>query len=203
MSKTITDNIKCCNCSDNLSYKHCILCDGKCYYCWNCNSIQYINMDGKTTNGHNIICEKNYDCDYCGKETTNIDKNIFIEFSDDFIFNIDNGVCVKYSDKFYHYDCLCKFLGNDYMKLVCNKCKIYCKDITNMRNINNHVSNKDINVCIECFDATNIPKCYNNGCDGQYVLPICCKTKGRYNYAMGCKKCSNENWIKQYCDWCR
>ena len=102
MSKTITDNIKCCNYSNNLSYEHCIWCDGKYYYCWNYNSIQYINMDGKTTEGHNIICEKNYDCDYCeknydcdycGKETLNIDKNIFIEFSDDFIFNIDKCLC--------------------------------------------------------------------------------------------------------------
>ena len=57
MSRTMTDNIECCNCSDDLSYEHCILCDGKCYYCWNCSTIQYINMNGKTTEGHNIICE--------------------------------------------------------------------------------------------------------------------------------------------------
>jgi len=160
-------------------------------------------MDRKTEEGHNIICEKYYDCDYCGTKTSNIDKNNFIEFSDDFIFNSNNDVSIKYSDKFYHYDCLCKFLGNNYMKIVCNKCKIYCKDITNMRNINNQPYKEDINVCIKCFNENDIRKCYNNGCGGKNVLPICCKTKGRYNYAMGCKKCSNENWIKQYCDMCR
>ena len=108
------------------------------------------------------------------------------------------------------YECLCKFLGNDYMKLVCSKCKIYCKDISNMRNVNNHVNKKDINVCIKCFDETNIPKCYNNKCGGKFVLPICCKINtldvvnpSSYNYAMGCKKCSNENWIKEYCNMCR
>ena len=202
MSKTITDKIECCNCSDDLSYNHYSKCNGKCYYCLNCLTFQYINIDG-ITEGHNIICEKYYDCVYCGKETSNIDKKNFIEFSDDFIFNENNDIGVKYSDKFYHYDCLCKFLGNDYMNIVCNKCKIYCKDITNMRNINNNVDKKDINVCIKCFDETNIPKCYNNKCNGQYVLPICCETKGRYNYANGCEKCSNEDWIKAYCGRCR
>ena len=58
------------------------------------------------------------------------------------------------------------------------------------------------NVCIKCFDETNIPKCYNNNCGGKFVLPICCKMDG-YNYAMACKKCSKEDWIKQYCDMCR
>lgn len=153
-------------------------------------------MDRKTTEGHNIICEKYYDCGYCGKETLNIDKNMFIEFSDDFIFNIDNSVCVKYSAKFYHYDCLCKFLGNDYMNLVCNECKIYCKDITNIRNINNHDFNKDINVCIECFDKTNIPKCYNNGCDGKYVLPICCETKDNIIMQWGVKNVLMKTGLK-------
>ena len=205
MSKTIIGEnvIECFNCSDDLSYEHCIRCDGKCYYCWTCTTFQYINMNRKTEEGHNIICEKYYDCDYCGTKTSNIDKNNFIEFSDDFIFNSNNDVSIKYSDKFYHYDCLCKFLGNDYMKLVCSKCKIYCKDISNMRNVNNHVNKKDINVCITCFNETNIRKCYNNKCNGQYVLPICCETRGRINYAMACKKCSEEDWIKQYCDMCR
>ena len=203
MNKTITDEnvIECCNCSNDLSHEHCICCDGKCYYCWECTTFQYINMDRKTEEGHNIICEKY--CDYCRTKTSNIDKNNFIEFSDDFIFNSNNDVSIKYSDKFYHYDCLCKFLGNDYMKLVCSKCKIYCKDISNMRNVNNHVNKKDINVCITCFNETNIRKCYNNKCNGQYVLPICCETRGRINYAMACKKCSEEDWIKQYCDMCR
>ncbi len=75
--------------------------------------------------------------------------------------------------------------------------------ITHMRNVNNHVNKKDINVCIKCFNETNIRKCYNNGCNGQYVLPICCETRGRINYTMTCKKCSEEDWIKQYCDMCR
>ena len=171
--------------------------------CCNCVTFQYINMDGKTEEGHNIICDKYYDCDYCEKEIINLDKNNFIEFSDDFLFNINNNIGIKYNNKFYHYDCLCKFLGNDYMKLVCSKCKIYCKDISNMRNINNDTYKKDINVCIKCFNETKIPKCYNNGCNGQYVLPICCHTKGRYNYAMACKKCSKEDWIKEYCEMCR
>ena len=202
MSKTI-DIIICCNCSDDINYEHCIRCDGKCYYCWNCVTFQYINMDGKTEEGHNIICDKYYDCDYCDSDIINLDKNNFIEFSDDFIFNINNNIGIKYNNKFYHYDCLCKFLGNDYMKLVCSKCKIYCKDISNMRNINNDTYKEDINVCIECFNETNILKCYNNGCNGQYVLPICCHTKGRYNYAMACKKCSKKDWIKKYCEMCR
>ena len=171
--------------------------------CCNCVTFQYINMDGKTEEGHNIICDKYYDCDYCEKEIINLDKNNFIEFSDDFLFNINNNIGIKYNNKFYHYDCLCKFLGNDYMKLVCSKCKIYCKDISNMRNINNDTYKKDINVCIKCFNETKIPKCYNNGCNGQYCLPICCHTKGRYNYAMACKKCSKKDWIKQYCEMCR
>ena len=166
-------------------------------------TIDIINMDGKTEEGHNIICDKYYDCDYCEKEIINLDKNNFIEFSDDFLFNINNNIGIKYNNKFYHYDCLCKFLGNDYMKLVCSKCKIYCKDISNMRNINNDTYKKDINVCIKCFNETKIPKCYNNGCNGQYVLPICCETKGRYNYAMACKKCSKKDWIKEYCKMCR
>ena len=89
------------------------------------------------------------------------------------------------------------------MKLVCSKCKIYCKDISNMRNVNNDVYKKDINVCIKCFDETNIPKCNNNNCGGKFVLPICCKMDGYNNYAMACKKCSKEDWIKQYCDMCR
>ena len=82
MSKTITGEnvIECCNCSDDVSYEHCIRCEGKCNYCWNCNTVQYINMDRKTEEGHNIICEKYYDCDYCETKTSNIDKNNFIEF---------------------------------------------------------------------------------------------------------------------------
>jgi len=198
MSKTI-DDIKCCNCSDDINYERCIRCDGKCYCCWTCDTFQYINIEEKTEEGHNIICDKYYDCEYCGKEIIN--KDNIIEFSDDFLFNINNNIGIKYSAKFYHYDCLCKC--NDYMKLVCNKCKIYCKDISNMRNINNDTYEKDINVCIKCFNEIDIPKCYNNGCNGQYVLPICCETKGRYNYAMACKKCSKKDWIKEYCKMCR
>ena len=192
--------LNCCNCSDDL---YLICCDEKCYFCLACCTYQHIDNDGKTIEGHNIICKKYYDCDYCLKETQPIDNNNFREITNNFIFDINNDVRIKYSDKFYHYDCLCKFLGDDYMKLVCSKCKIYCKDISNMRNINNHVHKEDINVCIECFDATNIRKCYNNGCDGKYVLPICCERKGQYNYAMGCKKCSKKNWIEEYCDMCR
>ena len=87
--------------------------------------------------------------------------------------------------------------------IICSKCKKYCKDISNMRNINNDTYKKDINVCIKCFNKTKIPKCYNNGCNGQYVLPICCELEGRINYAMACKKCSKENWIEKYCEMCR
>jgi len=53
------------------------------------------------------------------------------------------------------------------MKLVCNKCKIYCKSIDNMRNINNKKYKEDINVCVNCFYESDIPKCYNNGCSGK------------------------------------
>ena len=63
MSKTI-DDIKCCNCSDDINYERCIRCDGKCYCCWTCDTFQYINIEEKTEEGHNIICDKYYDCEY-------------------------------------------------------------------------------------------------------------------------------------------
>lgn len=190
---------KCCCCSDDLYLER---CSGKCLFCMNCLTFQYINMNGKIEEGHNIICKKYYDCDYCVEETQ-IDKTNFIEFTDNFIFDKNNDSNVKYNNKFYHYDCLCKFLGDDYMKLVCNKCKIYCNNIDNMRNINTQAYEKDINVCIECFNESNIPKCYNDGCGGKYVLPICCEFYGRTNYAKACKKCCEKDWIKEYCDICR
>jgi hypothetical protein len=198
-------DLKCYNCSGDLNDEHYVLCDEKCYYCFSCDTIQYININGKTEEGHNIICEKYYDCNYCDSETPNTDKTNFIEFTDNFIFNKNknNDSKIKYNNKFYHYDCLCKFLGYDYMKFVCNKCKIYCKDIDNMRNINNKPYEEDINVCVNCFNESNIPKCYNNRCGGKNVLPICCEMKGRYNYAKACKKCYDKDWIKQYCDMCR
>lgn len=196
MSKTIT--IECCNCSDNINYDHCIQCDGKYYWCWTCGTYQHITGDdGKTKEGHNIICEKYYYCDYCDKKLLNINESNFIQFSNDFIFNKNNDITVIYEDTFYHYECLCKLLGDSYKKQVCNICKIYCNDINNMKNINNRTYDKDINVCRKCFDESNIPKCYYNGCNGQYVLHICCESRGQYNYAMACKKCSEKDWIKQ------
>jgi len=51
-------------------------------------------MDRKTEKGHNIICDDYYNCDYCVKKTLNIDKNDFIEFSDDFIFNSNNDISI-------------------------------------------------------------------------------------------------------------
>ena len=122
MSKIITDNIECCNCSHNINYEYCICCNGKCVYCLNCITVQYVNTDGKTIKGHNTICKNYYNCNYCDNEIIIIDKTNFIDLTNNFIFDKSNdNDFIKYNNKFYHYDCFCKFLGYDYMELVCNK----------------------------------------------------------------------------------
>ena len=194
---------KCYNCSTNMDYQN-TFCGGLCFICWQCEKIQYLDDDDKINKWHNPQCEDYNNCYHCDKNI-DLDKNNIIDYTNnDYIFNKEpEKFIAKYNNMFYHYDCLCKFLGDDYIRLVCSKCKIYYKNSTNMRNINNYRAEKHTLVCINCFDESDIPKCYNNGCDRKYVLPICCETKGRYKYAIGCKKCSNENWIKAYCNWCR
>ena len=210
------NNIRCYNCSDDMNYKHYISCDGRCFFCWQCFETQHINEENKTIEGHHVTCNKYYDCDECNETTIGKeDKHNYIDFidndfpDDSFIFDKDINTNIKYNNKYYHYECFCKFLGKDYMKLVCNKCKIYCKDINNMRDINDNPGTiEQINVCIKCYDNTDIRKCYNNyydnnACKGERVIMKCyyyglCKT-----YSHGCIRCNKSDCIKEYCDWCR
>ena len=207
------NNIRCYNCSDDMNYKHYISCDGRCYFCWQCCEIQHINEENKTIEGHHVTCNKYYDCVECNETTIGKeDKHNYIDFvdndfpDDSFIFDKDINTNIKYNNKYYHYECFCKFLGKDYMKLVCNKCKIYCKDINNMRNIYNKKYDLDDNriyVCVKCYDKTDIYKCYYNEHAGKYPILICCERFGKYNYANGCEICIKDDWIKEYCDSCR
>jgi len=201
------NNIQCYDCSDDMNYKHYIACDGKCFWCWQCLESQHINEENKMTKGHHVNCNKHYDCDICNKTTIKEgDKYIYIDFTESFIFDKDINTNIKYNDKYYHYECFCKFLGEDYMKLICNKCKKYCKDINNMRNIYNKKYDLNDNrtyVCIECYDKTDIYKCHYNGHAGKYPILICCERDGEYKYANGCEVCIENDWISGYCNECR
>ena len=205
LSENLID-INCYNCNTDMNYKHYISCDGKCYWCWECCEIQCIDNNMKTIKGHNIVCNKYYDCDKCNETTIGKeDKHNYNDFPDDsFIFDKDINTNIKYNNKYYHYECFCKFLGTDFMKLVCNKCKIYCKDINNMRDINDNPKTiEQINVCIKCYDNTDMYKCYNNECNGDSVVMKCYYYGLCKKYSQGCIKCNEINWINEYCDWCR
>ena len=204
---------KCYNCHNDINHSMSVSCDGKCYMCYKCLEIQHLDEDNKIIKGHNVICKEYISCDYC-IEVINADKSNFIEFiddsnfikyvDDDFIFDKEPQTLIKHNDNFYHYECFCEFLGTDFMNRVCNICKIYSKDIDNMRDINNNQSIiEQINVCIECYYKTNIRECYNNGCNGQRVVMRCCYYDQCKDYAQGCKKCISENYGGEYCDWCR
>jgi len=204
------DIIECYNCRNELKYERYISCDGKCYWCFECCEYQHINKENKITKGHNITCDEYYNCDECNKTTIGIDNNNYIDFIDNdfpdesFIFDKDINTNIKYNNKYYHYECFCKFLGDDYMNLVCNKCKRYCKDINNMRDINNDPKIiKGINVCVECYDNTDIRKCYNNSCKGERVVMQCYFYSQCKKYAKGCIECTKNDWIKEYCNECR
>ena len=207
-NKEVKPNIiQCYDCNTDMNYKHYISCDGKCYWCWECGETQYIDNNMKTIKGHNIICDDYYKCNECNKTTIEIDNRIVIDYDDDFIFDKEpQTTIIKHNNMYYHYDCFCRNLGEKYMKLVCSKCKKYCKDINNMRNIYNKQYDLDDNrtyVCVECYNMTDIHKCYYNGHAGKYPILICCERNGKYNYANGCEVCIKDDWITGYCDFCR
>jgi hypothetical protein len=129
---------KCYNCHNDINHIMSISCGGTCYRCFQCLEIQHIDEDNKIIKGHNVICKEYISCDYC-IEVIIVNKSNHIEFiDDDFIFDKEPQTLIKHNDNFYHYECLCKFLGKGYMNRVCNICKIYYKDIDNMRDINNN-----------------------------------------------------------------
>ena len=210
--KVITVN-KCYNCYNIINIDMIMSCSKYCYMCCKCSEIQHIDEINDVIKGHDSLCDKYIMCDYC-IEDINADKSNFIEFidcsnfikyvDDDFIFDKEPQTLIKHNDNFYHYECFCKFLGTDFMKQVCNKCKTYCNNINNMRDVNNDQSTiEQINVCIECYYNINIRECYNNGCNGNSVVMKCCYYDQCKNYTQGCKKCISKNYGGEYCDWCR
>ena len=204
---------KCYKCQNEIIHSMSISCGGTCYRCFQCLEIQHIDEDDKIIKGHNVICKEYISCDYCieviivnkSNHIKFIDDSKFIKYVDnDFIFDKEPQTLIKHNDNFYHYECFCKFLGKDYMNRVCNICKIYSKDIDNMRDINNNQSTiEKIKVCIECYNNTDIRKCYNNGCGGEQVVMRCCYYSQCKSYSQGCKKCIRKSYGGEYCDDCR
>jgi len=47
--------VKCYHCNNDMNFDHYIICDGKCYWCWECSETQYIDLNNVMRPGHNII----------------------------------------------------------------------------------------------------------------------------------------------------
>lgn len=207
MSCNVTEvKTKCYNCHNDININMTIDCSKYCYKCSNCIEIQHIDdYDNTIIKGHDIFCKEYIRCDYC-VEDIYIDKNNFVEYidDDDFIFNKDQHTLIKHNDIFYHYKCFCKSLGEEYMNRVCNICKLYCRNVDNIKNINNNQGSIDrISACKYCYIMSDIRKCYNNGCNGEQVVMKCVYYSQCKNYTQGCEKCIRERYGEEYCDECR